>query len=64
LCYGKSTSAENGGKNMTARKVERPSKDILQEEIKNNSFLALGRKYGVSDNSIRKWCKWYGIPIK
>jgi transposase-like protein len=24
-------------------------------------MLSLGRKYGVSDNAIRKWCKQYGI---
>jgi len=23
------------------------------------SFLAVGRKYGVSDNAIRKWIRWY-----
>jgi transposase-like protein len=23
------------------------------------SFLASGRKYGVSDNALRKWLRWY-----
>jgi transposase-like protein len=23
------------------------------------SFLAIGRKYGVSDTAIRKWIRWY-----
>ena len=23
------------------------------------SYCAVGRKYGVSDNAIRKWLKWY-----
>jgi transposase-like protein len=23
------------------------------------SFVAVGRKYGVSDNAIRKWIRWY-----
>jgi transposase-like protein len=23
------------------------------------SFLAIGRKYGVSDNAVRKWIRWY-----
>jgi transposase-like protein len=22
-------------------------------------FLATGRKYGVSDNAVRKWIRWY-----
>jgi transposase-like protein len=23
------------------------------------SLLAVGRKYGVSDNAVRKWIRWY-----
>lgn len=41
------------------RKVERPSYDILIDEINHFGYLALSRKYGVSDNSIRKWKKYY-----
>ena len=43
-CYSKSQ-----------RKVERPSKEQLLQEVKESSYLAVGKKYGVSDNSIRKW---------
>lgn len=43
------------------RKTVRPSKEILENETKNNSFVSLSKKYGVSDNAIRKWCKRYGI---
>ena len=43
------------------RKVKRPSKKELQKEIEETSFLALGRKYGVSDNAVRKWAKAYGL---
>ena len=25
------------------------------------SFLAVGRKYGVSDNAVRKWIRWYEL---
>lgn len=47
------------------RKVKkRPSKDYLYELIKENNFRIVGRKYGVTDNTIRKWCKDYGIPHK
>lgn len=48
---------------MKQRKVERPSKEILSTEIVTTSFLQLGKKYGVSDNAIRKWCKSYGIAV-
>lgn len=40
------------------------TRDILIEEIQNNSFVALGLKYNVSDNTIRKWCKKYNIDMK
>jgi len=47
------------------RKVEiRPSKEQLLSEIKSLGFTGTGRKYGVRDNSIRKWCKAYGLPTK
>ena len=46
------------------RKVERPSKEILEHEIYQHSFRALGIKYGVIDNTIRKWCKGYGLPYR
>jgi transposase-like protein len=29
------------------------------EEIKATSYLAVGRKYGVSDNAVRKWVRFY-----
>jgi Zn finger protein HypA/HybF involved in hydrogenase expression len=47
----------NGCYSKSQRKVERPSKEQLIEEIKESSYLAVGRKYGVSDNAIRKWLR-------
>jgi uncharacterized protein YjcR len=41
------------------RKVERPSIEILKKEVADLGYKAVGRKYGVSDNSIRKWIKYY-----
>jgi hypothetical protein len=41
------------------RRVERPPYDQLLGEIEESSYLAVGRKYGVSDNAIRKWVRWY-----
>jgi hypothetical protein len=37
------------------RTVERPPYEQLTAEIAASSYLAVGRKYGVSDNAIRKW---------
>jgi len=45
------------------RKVIRPEKEILEKEMKTNTMVSLGKKYGVSDNAVRKWCKNYGINL-
>lgn len=39
------------------RKVERPSREQLEKDLSEMSCLKVGKKYGVSDNSIRKWLK-------
>jgi len=43
------------------RKVERPAVGQLAAEIETTSWCALGRKYGVTDNAIRKWARAYGL---
>lgn len=50
-CYG-----------LLSRVVERPDKITLLKEIQESNFVQVGKKYGVSDNAIRKWCKTYGLP--
>lgn len=44
--------------------LERPSKEDLLKLILSKSFLKIGRMYGVSDNTIRKWCKQYNLPFR
>jgi hypothetical protein len=41
------------------RVVERPPYEELMEELRNSSYVAVGRKYGVSDNAVRKWVRAY-----
>ncbi len=41
------------------RRVERPPFEQLKAEPAASSYLAVGRKYGVSDNAIRKWVRQY-----
>jgi hypothetical protein len=41
------------------QKVERPPSDDLIREVKELGYAAVGRKYGVSDNAIRKWIRQY-----
>lgn len=37
------------------RKTERPNKQILIDDIESLGYVQTGKKYGVSDNAIRKW---------
>jgi hypothetical protein len=41
------------------RKVARPSFDVLRQDIEILGYTGTGRKYGVSDNAVRKWLKGY-----
>ena len=43
----------------STRKNERPSYNQLMMEIRIFGYNATGRKYNVSDNTIRKWKKFY-----
>jgi len=45
--------------NKKGRKVERPSYSQLRTDLKTMSYCAVGKKYGVSDNAVRKWIKYY-----
>jgi hypothetical protein len=40
---------------LASRRVLRPEREILLREVKSLGFVGVGRKYGVSDNAIRKW---------
>lgn len=46
------------------RKVERPSKEELLKLIESNTWVSIGKKFGVSDNTIRNWAKIYNLIDK
>ena len=46
------------------RIADRPTREELKDLIRTCSFLEIGRKYGVSDNAVRKWCDGYELPRK
>lgn len=48
-----------GKANPRIRKAERPPYEKLMAEIEATSYCAVGRKYGVSDNAVRKWVRFY-----
>ncbi len=41
------------------RKAVRPSYEQLRSEVDELGYCAVGRRYGVSDNAIRKWVRFY-----
>lgn len=45
------------------RKQEKPiSREELKELIRTVPFSQIGKQFGVSDNTIRKWCNSYSLP--
>ena len=44
--------------------LEKPkvARDILKRRIRNESFLSIGREFGVSDNTVKQWCGKYDLP--
>lgn len=62
ICYESTRCVACQGK--LQRKAERPPREELKHLIRTQSFYAIGRMYGVRDNSIRKWCDKYNLPRK
>jgi hypothetical protein len=60
-CSHRCGSRSEGSRRVqrAARRVERPPYEQLLAEIAATSWSAVGRKYGVSDNAIRKWVRAY-----
>ncbi len=54
----------NPHKEFWHRKVKRPPLKILKRDVAKMGYRGTGRKYGVSDNAIRKWIKVYEIGIQ
>lgn len=48
--------------NLLQRKVEHPTREQLKQMIRTMPFTQIGKKYGVKDNTIRKWCKTEHLP--
>lgn len=47
-CYGE-----------TQKKIERPNLETLLKDVEELGYKGTGKKYGISDNTIRKWIKSY-----
>lgn len=58
------TDREKLEMSLTKRTVTRPSRKELKQLIRTKPFTEIGKMYGVSDNSIRKWCDFEKLPRK
>lgn len=56
-CYKQEQNKEH-----PQRKVERPSREELKEMIRSKPFTQIGKQFGVTDNTIRKWCDAENLP--
>ena len=71
-CHENYTTIKNGiclkcleRERVNSRVVkERPSREELKQMIRKESFLAIGKKFNVTDNAIRKWCRAVNLPEK
>ena len=48
-----------GKPHLAQRKVKRPPYGQLLDEVEAMGFVGVGCKYGVSDNAVRKWIRFY-----
>jgi hypothetical protein len=58
-CAMRSPRPARGVPRPERRRVERPPYDELLREVADVGWSAVGRRYGVSDNAIRKWVRQY-----
>jgi len=58
-CGTRAPKPNRGIPNPAGRRVTRPPYDDLLREIAETSYVAVGRRHGVSDNAVRKWVRQY-----
>jgi 5-methylcytosine-specific restriction endonuclease McrA len=63
MCHVRSLRCQScANKTSYNPKTKRPTIDILKKDlIELDSYCAIGRKYSVSDNAVRKWVKFYNL---
>jgi len=53
----------NKCRGIAQRRCERPAREILERMMRNMSFVAIGKLFGVSDQAVRKWARGYRIDF-
>lgn len=54
----------NSPKLYNRKVLRRPSKKELEDDLRTMPMVNVGKKYGVSDNAVRKWLKYYDKDTK
>ena len=49
---------------LISRKADRPSREELKDLIRSKPFTQIALLFNVSDNAIRRWYDYYGLPRK
>lgn len=57
--FRRGSAGQRGLPKPAERKAERPPYERLMQEVEGMGYSAVARKYGVSDNAVRKWVRWY-----
>lgn len=57
----KNTCCEAHAKIIAMSKSKKPEKSELEKDLNELNWSAIGRKYGVSDNAVKKWAKSYNL---
>ena len=55
--YEKGNLCVKCSRNRSRKIKDRPSKEQIENDLLSMSYISVGKKYGVSDNTIRKWLK-------
>lgn len=61
--YKACRKCSNVDSSFKRRKVDRPVKEELEKLVLSFPFTKLAKTYNVTDNTVRKWCKFYKIEI-
>ena len=61
LCLHCAATERNKNRQCSSKRPDMTTLRCEMEKIHN--FSAIGRLHGVSDNAVRKWLKYYGMPV-
>lgn len=63
ICGKETTGISQYCRPCSQRKIlDRPNPIEIAGSVKKIGFVKTGEKYGVDGNTIKKWCRGYGIP--